>query len=210
MNALRVFLKTPRLGEVKTRLAAALGEHAALRIYRAMAEAAIAATAPRASDRYEQVLCFAPPDGREEITAWFPDRKLAEQRGADLGERMADALQAAFGDGAPRVAVIGTDVPGLGRSHVLEAYERLDSADLVLGPTLDGGYYLIGLKQPQPRLFAAMPWSTPEVLPRTLARAVQLGLRVHQLEELRDMDTIDDLRACADRLGPLFDPDQRW
>lgn len=209
-SSLRVFLKAPRIGEVKTRLAADVGADEAARLYRAMAEAEISATTPLASDDYEQVLCFAPADAREEIAAWFPGRKLEEQRGADLGERMAHALRAAFQGGAPRAAVIGTDVPSLTRRHVLEAYSALDEADLVLGPTPDGGYYLIGMKQLHGGVLVDMPWSTPEVLPRTLALADALGLRTTLLGELRDVDTLDDVLTCGNELEAFLGSRQRW
>jgi glycosyltransferase A (GT-A) superfamily protein (DUF2064 family) len=94
-------------------------------------------------------------------------------------------------------ALVGSDVPGLPRGHLLEAFSALRPADLVLGPTPDGGYYLIGMNGPQPALFQDMPWSTPQVLPRTRARAAALSLRTTFLEELRDVDTIEDLRALG-------------
>lgn len=204
LHALRVFVKAPRIGEVKTRLAAGIGSARAARLYQALAEAEVAATAPRPLDDYEQTLCFAPAEAGGEIGAWFPGRPREPQQGLDLGARMSHAFDTAFQGGARRVALIGTDAPGVTRSHILRTYRDLETADLVVGPAADGGYYLIGMKQKCPGLFAGIPWSTPQVLGSTLRRATELGLRTLLLEELRDIDTLEDVRACWTQLKPIL------
>jgi uncharacterized protein len=197
-DRLLVFVKAPRPGAVKTRLAASLGTERAAALYRAMAKEEIRRTAPRGD--YARVLCFDPPDARDEIAAWLPGEVLEPQHGADLGARMAHAIQSAFDAGARRVAVIGTDVPACGHEHVAAALRALDDHDVAIGPTHDGGYYLIALDRPRPALFQSIPWSTPSVLPATAERAGVLGLTVLMLDPLRDVDTLDDVRALRPSL----------
>jgi rSAM/selenodomain-associated transferase 1 len=204
-DRLIVFVKAPRPGAVKTRLAAALGPEAAAGLYRAMAEEEIRRTAPR-GEEYDRVFCFDPPDAEDEITRWLPGQALRPQDGADLGARMAHAFAEAFAAGARRVAIVGTDVPGCGREHVAEALAALDAHDLALGPTHDGGYYLLALDRPRPALFPSIPWSTPSVFTATAERAGVLGLSVRVLEPLRDIDTLEDVKADWPRLRPLLDP----
>ena len=193
-DRLLVFVKAPRPGAVKTRLAAVLGDDGAARLYRVLAEEEIRSTAPRAEE-YDRTFFFTPEDARPEIERWLPGEMLEPQQGRDLGERMSRAFTSAFAAGARRVAIIGTDVPSCSREHVREALRSLDDHDVVLGPTHDGGYYLIALDRPRPALLQAIPWSTPSVLPATAERAGVLGLSVRMLDPLRDIDTVDDLKA---------------
>ena len=191
---LAVFLKAPRPGAVKTRLVPSLGPEAAAGLYRALAEAVVEGTRP-VSGEYERMIAFAPPEAREEIAAWFPGEALCEQRGSDLGARMARAFDEMFHGGADRAAIVGSDIPGLARADVVSALAALEDHDLALGPATDGGYYLVALRGPQPRLFAGIAWGTSSVLMATLERAATLRLAVRVLDERRDVDTVEDLRA---------------
>jgi rSAM/selenodomain-associated transferase 1 len=204
-DRLIVFVKAPRPGAVKTRLAAALGPDHAAGLYRAIAEEEIRRTAPR-GDEYDRVFGFDPPDARDEIARWLPGEERRPQEGPDLGARMSHAFAAAFAAGARRVAIVGTDVPACGRQHVAEALNALDETDVALGPTHDGGYYLLALDRPRPALFQSIPWSTPSVLPATAERAGVLGLSVRMLEPLRDIDTLEEVKADWPRLSLLLDP----
>ena len=190
-----MFLKAPRPGQVKTRLAAEIGAGEAARVYRALAERVLAQTALQAGDAYRRLIFFSPADARDEIAAWLPGEVLVAQDGADLGQRIDAAFAHAFEGGATRVVLIGTDVPRLAREHVRQALAALESSPLVLGPATDGGYYLIALRARQPELFQGIAWSTDTVRAATLERAAALGLNVHLLEPLRDVDTAADLDA---------------
>jgi rSAM/selenodomain-associated transferase 1 len=200
---LAVFLKAPRPGAVKTRLVAALGPDAAAGLYRALAEHALAVTQPRASE-YERRLHFAPSDARAEMEAWRPGETWIPQAGADLGARMSSAFHGEFERGADRVAIVGSDVPGVTRADVLSALESLEDHDLAIGPAADGGYYLIALARAQPGLFRGIAWGTSAVFAATMERAAALGLSVRVLEERRDIDTPDDVRAEWASLRPLL------
>jgi uncharacterized protein len=185
-------VKHPRAGEVKTRLGAAIGAQAAADLYRALAEHVVEATTPSPAD-YERLVFFDPPGSLQAMRDWLPGTRLLAQSGHDLGARMADAFARAFARGASRVAIVGTDTPSVSRETVNEALSALDGADVVVGPTTDGGYYLLALREPRPELFAGIAWSTPSVAAQTRARAA--GLAVHELPVGRDVDTVEDLRA---------------
>ena len=203
-DVLMVFLKEPQPGAVKTRLAREIGEGPAARLYRALAEAEVAATTPRA-DAYSRLLFFTPPDAGPAIAEWFPGESLVPQSSGDLGQRMAEAFRDAFARGARRVCIIGTDVPWVDRALVEDALQSLDDHDLVLGPAHDGGYYLLALDRPRPELFSGIAWSTPSVLAATAERAGALGLSVRLLAVLPDVDTAEDVRAHWRRLRPFLD-----
>jgi rSAM/selenodomain-associated transferase 1 len=192
-DALAVFVKHPTPGAVKTRLAAAIGPEAAARLYRALAEHVLDATTPSPGE-YERLVFFDPREALSEMRNWLPGVRLLAQAEGDLGARMSDAFARAFARGAGRVVLVGTDAPGVSRETVREAFDALDTADLVLGPAEDGGYYLVALRTPRPELFAGMAWSTPSVREETLARAGAAGLSVRGLAPLHDIDTLDGLR----------------
>lgn len=123
---------------------------------------------------------------------------VIDQVGNDLGARMDQAFAALFKRGYSHVLIIGTDVPTLPLDYFKQALTLLDSHDLVLGPALDGGYYLIGLKRMAPELFATIPWSTDQVLTRTQEKAATFGLKMALLEPWRDVDTVADLQALIE------------
>ena len=118
-----------------------------------------------------------------------------DQTGEDLGQRMHHAFTEVFSHGYPYALLVGTDVPNLSGRHYRRAKEVLQTTDVVLGPTHDGGYYLVGLKQPRPELFVEISWSTDRVLTQSLARAEQAGLGIGLLDPERDVDTFEDVRA---------------
>ena len=209
-DLLLLFLKWPEPGTTKTRLVPALGPEAAAGVYRLLAEAAIGATRPRGRGRgYERILCFTPGDAKERIGRWFPNEPLWPQPEGDLGQRMESAFEEAFRRGAERVALVGTDIPGVTRDLVARSFEALASADLVLGPAHDGGYYLVATARPLPELFRGIAWSTSGVLDATRDRAASLGLRTSLLEALNDVDVIDDLASGWDGLEPILGREPR-
>jgi uncharacterized protein len=204
-DVLAVFVKEPRPGTVKSRLAAAVGPEAAAGVYRVLAEEVVRRTAPR-SDEYDRVIVFDPPAAAAAIAEWLgvAADALRPQSAGDIGVRMEHAFDALFQDGARRVALIGTDVPALAFEDVRDALESLDDHDVAVGPATDGGYYLIALKRPAPELFRGIGWSGPHVLARTLDRAAERALSVRVLRTIGDVDTIEDLAAAWARIRPLL------
>jgi rSAM/selenodomain-associated transferase 1 len=193
-RTLVVFVKEPRPGAVKTRLAAAVGAEVAAELSRTLVETVLEATTPVPGE-YERLVFFDPPEARRALREWLPGVSLRAQAPGELGERLADAFARAFGRGATRVAIVGSDAPGVTRETALRALEALGEADVVLGPAEDGGYYLIALRAPHPELVRGIDWSTPVVLRQTLERATAARLVVRQIEPLRDVDTLADLRG---------------
>lgn len=192
---LLVFARVPALGRVKSRLAAGVGQPAALAVYRELLAITNAAIVEAGAPATVWLADTAGPEPTAtEAQEWATLAACCQPEG-DLGERMTTAFAAAFATGAERVAIIGTDCPGLRASHLTQAFAALEDADVVLGPATDGGYYLLGLRQPQPELFQNKTWSTDSVLSDTLADAHRLGLRVALLPELRDVDNAGDLAA---------------
>ncbi len=200
-RSLGVFLKRPDPGAVKTRLGRAIGDASACDLYRQLVADTLewACALPRT----RLVVFFTPDDAAQDCASLLPPRAEAElvpQGSGSLGTRMNAAFDELLRDGRDRAALIGTDCPLLDRATVEQAYRKLARHDVVLGPTEDGGYYLIALRRRAPTLFRRVPWSTSAVLRRTTARARSAGLRHHLLPGLRDLDTAADLPPLATAL----------
>lgn len=194
---LLIFAREPVLGRVKTRLAAGIGAEAALAAYRELLALTAAAVAgARVPATVWLAEAPAPPAAPTLPRPEWPGLPWRVQPAtSSLGKRMAHAFSEAFGAGAGRVVIIGTDCPGLSDALLRQAFELLASHDLVVGPATDGGYYLLGLNKLIPTLFENKSWSTATVLPDTLADAAHLGLRVAQLPPLTDVDSAADLAS---------------
>jgi hypothetical protein len=190
-NKLILFVKAPRPDFVKSRLAATIGPDEAATAYRrlvAMLLASLGAVGP-------VEIRFTPDDGAGEVEPWRKEGwTLRPQGEGDLGIRLHQAFSDSFADGFQRVVVIGSDCPTVTEADVRAAWSALESHDVVLGPAKDGGYWLIGLRAPQPALFDRMEWSTETVFRETLRRAKDAGLCVHRLSERTDIDTAEDWR----------------
>jgi rSAM/selenodomain-associated transferase 1 len=187
-----VFVKAPRPGTVKTRIARTAGAARACGIYRQLVEAVLGNLA---SLRCVE-LRFSPDDALEEIKSWQRgDWDAVPQGSGDLGARLVRTFEIAFANGAERVAIVGSDCPEVQKADVQVAWKELKSHDVVLGPAVDGGYWLIGLRAPQPELFRDIAWSSDQVLAKTLTRAKSLGLRIQLLRILSDIDTEADWNA---------------
>lgn len=194
MTAVLLFAKAPRPGYVKTRLAAEIGDGAAVAAYRKMGARVVA----QVSARYPITVWYDPPDALAEMRVWLGERSYRPQEGRDLGERLTHAFAEHFGRGDGPVLAIGADAPDVDADTIAAAERALRSADVVLGPALDGGYYLVGLARERPEVFAAVPWGGADVMRITLERCRRLGMRAGRLPVLRDLDTAADLRALGD------------
>jgi rSAM/selenodomain-associated transferase 1 len=205
-SALLVFVRAPELGRVKTRLAAELGAPLALAVHRYLGSRI--ADEVRRLQHHRVIVYYTGSDGAASVGAWLGDEfPLRPQVDGNLGERMSAAIGATLADGVSRVVIVGTDCPSLDSAAIETAFRALDSADVVLGPAADGGYYLIGMCRLYPSLFENVPWSSPETLRVTLEGARELGLSVAMLEERRDVDTADDWRDwLARQAAPRSQP----
>jgi len=194
-TALIVFAKAPIPGEVKTRLCPPLDPDEAASLHGTLVLDAVerAKGLPGAS-----LYVAGAPDLTHPFFKVLEGRygaKLLPQRGPDLGARMRWAMQDAFEQGAQEVLLTGTDLPTLPRADLVQALTLVKRHDVVLGPTADGGYYLIGLRKMVPALFEGIAWSTPSVFAETKNKIEQAGLSLGLLPECRDLDTLDDLKA---------------
>jgi len=190
---LAVMAKAPRVGAVKTRLCPPLRPPEAADLARCFLLDAVDRV--RAVAGAQPFMAYAPVEAHAQFEEAAPGFALIPQRGGDLGERQLHLIEEVLGRGLQAALVIGTDSPTLPHECLDEAVSLVVAphVDVVLGPTEDGGYYLIGLRAPCPALFTDMLWSTPAVLGRTLERAQRLGLRVACLPTWFDVDTGADL-----------------
>ena len=201
-RAILLFVKYPEPGKVKTRLAATLGAEMAADIYRRLVAAVVAGL----PDGDDLIVVFDPPERRAQVEEWLQSL-LAERRAdftaqaaGDLGVRLERAFADAFDQGFGKVAVIGSDCIELTPATFSETWQALEAHDAVLGPSTDGGYYLLALRQPCAALFHGVAWSTDAVRAQTRARAQAAGLAVHELAALPDIDTEADWRRAAEKL----------
>ena len=191
-----IFVKAPRPGFVKTRLAAALGNEAACAAYCQLTETVLAHLAPLP----HLEIRFTPDDAENEITQWLRgDWSARPQGNGDLGERM----HRAFTEANSPAIIIGSDCPEVEMSDLQAASEALQTHDAVFGPATDGGYWLIGLNAPCQPLFEGIEWSTESVLKTTLAKADEADLSVHLLRELADVDDWESFNNQFPKLNKL-------
>jgi uncharacterized protein len=205
-----IFAKEPLPGQVKTRLCPPLSPQEAAQLYHNFCLDILEEMA-RVPEVHLAV-AFSPP-GTQGLFRRLapPGTDLFPQEGGDLGERMARAFARSFAAGFGPVMLRGSDVPDLPATVMSEAREVLASgqAQVTLGPCPDGGYYLVGLTEPQPRLFQGPAWSSRTVLTDTLDLARQMGLRVHLLPPWTDIDTGDNLRTFLKLPRPAPQPGWR-
>ena len=193
-----VFARYPEPGKTKTRLIPALGAAGAANLHRQMIHIALyGATHAAARTAADMEVRFTGGSAKQMADAFGTTAVYRQQSGGDLGARMHQALAQAFADGVRRALVIGTDCPRLSAEIIASSLEQLADHDLVIGPAEDGGYYLIAMRRPIAPLFAGINWGTSQVRAQTLAVAQTLGLKVHLLAILPDVDTPDDLKDLA-------------
>jgi len=200
-TALIIFAKAPIPGEVKTRLCPPLDPDEAASLHGTLVLDAIERTK---GVQGVTLYVAGTPDLAHPFFKVMEGRygaKLLLQRGPDLGSRMKWAMQDAFEQGAQEVLLTGTDLPTLPRVHLVEALTLVKHHDVVLGPTADGGYYLIGLRKMVPALFDGIMWSTVSVFAETKKKIAQAGLSLGLLPECRDLDTLEDLKTFIGLCG---------
>jgi uncharacterized protein len=186
-----IFVKNPVLGNVKTRLAATIGDEKALEIYQLLL-------------RYTRDLTQRFPVSKTVYYSDFIDvndiwsnsvYKKSLQKGEDLGQRMKNAFIDSFESGFERVCIIGCDCYQLTATVLNNAFDNLATSDVTIGPSTDGGYYLLGMNRLQSALFEGIAWSTPEVLEQTLHILDDYHLQVSFLPLLTDVDEEKDLKT---------------
>lgn len=200
-----LFAKLPVKGQAKTRLAAEIGEDLTVGLYRCFVEDLVS--------RIENLdvgleLWFCPPGGKSSFVEWLGEQySYKPQTGSDLGERLKNAFDSAFAEGFSKVVAIGSDSPDLPEKYLRQAFEGLASHDAVVGPSSDGGYYLIGFSQESflPDAFDDIPWSSDGVFEQTVCALERQGRDAYILPLWYDVDTAADLQSLLlrTRLTPF-------
>ena len=188
-NLLIIFVKNPILGIVKTRLAADIGDASALKVYHQLLEQTRKVASSTSVSKW---LFYS--HSIEEGDLWGKEYHKKLQKGAGLGEKIANAFLEGFQAGYERICIIGSDCFELDTKTIGSAFRQLESHDFTLGPANDGGYYLLGMNQFEPSLFMDVEWSTSAVFDQTLQHIKAAKKSCYTLRTLTDIDTLDDLQ----------------
>ena len=212
-NHLIIFIKYPEPGKVKTRLSKGIGKENAAKLYKLFVETLLKRVSYNGhysknknnlNNHYETTIFFAPEDKKREIKEWLGheyNSRISPQHGDDLGERISNAFRQISNTGAKKVVIIGSDTPALDKKTVEQAFDLLNHNDTVIGPTMDGGYFLLGLsfltdafkKDKSWDIFTDIDWSTENVFTQTIESVKSCGLTYKLLSEYYDIDTLPDL-----------------
>lgn len=198
-NCAILFIKEPVRGQVKTRLAVTVGADRAVELYRCFVEDIISMLDGL---NVSTCCCYQGPGGAEALGNWLGRRRsYVCQSGANLGQRMANAFRSAFASGFSKVVLIGSDLPDLPGDIVRQALAALDTHGVVIGPSRDGGYYLIGFTAAHflSQVFENLCWSTDRIFEQTMGILNNQGVNTHVLPRWHDVDTWSDLQDLIRR-----------
>lgn len=201
MNHLGVFGKYWEAGRVKTRLASDIGAAAAAELYREFLQQTLQRHHETADKR---CLFYSPPERRSEFRRFCsPEWQIQKQSPGSLGDRMRDYFHRTLQKPGDRSVLIGSDTPRLSAEIIQQAYRKLESYPVVLGPSFDGGYYLIGMSGSPVEVFENITWSSPQVFQQTID--VLKGHKVpwFELAARNDIDELDDLKQLQNELASL-------
>jgi uncharacterized protein len=203
-TAVIVMVKYPRAGSVKTRLGRRIGMENACELYREFVQTLLKTC--RATG-FDVVISCHPDHPFSDFREWLGSGfQYMVQRGPDLGDKMRDAFEQAFALGYDRVILTGSDLPHLPCATIEAAAQKTGTCDVVIGPALDGGYYLVAMTKDRffPDMFDGIPWSTADVLGMTLEKIAAGPCRFCLLTPMRDIDTLADLNAVSAETGLVF------
>jgi rSAM/selenodomain-associated transferase 1 len=190
-NCLLIFTRNPELGKVKTRLAKTIGDEKALKIYHFLLDKTKQVTQQIQAEKRVYYDCFI-----VENDLWNSQTfQKFIQKGTDLGSRMQHAFSEAFQSGFEKVIIIGSDLYDLTPEIISTAFQQLDKNDVVIGPAIDGGYYLLGMRVLQEHIFENKDWGTSSVRNKTIEDLKDK--KVFLLEELNDVDVFEDIEHHA-------------
>lgn len=200
-NAIIIFAKYPKNGNVKTRLAKTLGENVATKFYISCASHVFKESL-KLKRTAVPFLFFPDQEQSDELKNWAGGKFIYKiQNGADLGQRMSNAFAEVFKNSFEKVLIIGTDIPDLSSALINKALSELNKNDIVIGPSTDGGYYLLGMKIFHPDIFNNIQWSSEEVFNKTLNIINQHDLKFSLLPTLMDIDTEEDLKIWHSKMN---------
>lgn len=198
-NALIVFVRYPETGKVKTRLAEETDNRFACSFYKLCAENTFSEISSLAN--FDKYIFYTDEKYRAQIAEWTKNKfSYALQEGSDLGERMYNAFEHVLKH-YNKAIIIGTDIPDLFKEIIESAGEMLEQNDFVIGPSKDGGYYLLGIKKNYKELFENIEWSSDSVFDSTIRKAKTLNLKIGRLQSLQDIDNLSDLNNWFNQIG---------
>lgn len=208
VDCLGVFAKHWTPGKVKTRLAATIGDVAAAKVHQALLRATLLRLGRVDGEHIDRVLVVDSPESVPAMRRFAPSPwRIEVQASGDLGARMRAFFDAQFALGRRRTVLLGSDSPNIPLQIVERAFAGLREADVALGPTADGGYYLVGAAHRTPPIFTDMPWSSDRLYRCTLDALEQRGDRCCELPEWYDVDDIDDLHRLQGDTAAAGDAD---
>jgi rSAM/selenodomain-associated transferase 1 len=193
------FVKYPKRGQVKKRLALKLGEDVVVELYRNFVLDSLL-TLEECGIQF--LVCFYPPNSKEKFVNWLGRKYLyLPQKGSDLGRRMRNSFISAFNNNFNRVVTLGSDIPDLPSNFIKDAFLALETHEVVIGPSFDGGYYLIGFRKDTflPEAFDGINWGTQSVFQETLTVLQGAGYKIHIHPKWSDIDTYADLNHLVER-----------
>ena len=194
-----LFVRAPELGRVKTRLEKKMGAATVLRLYKCFVQDIMETLI---TGGHDITVFFTPPDRGLAVRSWLGETiPVQKQSGKTLGDRMRNAFSDVFATGVDQAVLLGSDLPDMDNRIIDESFEFLEKEGLVIGPALDGGYYLIGFRKNafDSDLFSGIDWGTSSVFRQTLGKIHTAGLNCHVLPSHQDIDTHDDLMAFYHR-----------
>ncbi len=205
-NALIIFARYPVSGKVKTRLASSFGKEFALGFYKECSRYLFTIVVRNQNDFFTPFLFCSEKDELNKMINWAGSGfEYYYQEGNDLGERMSNAFNKVFTVGAKKAVIVGTDVPDVSKNLIASTFKLLDEKDFVIGPSTDGGYYLLGMKNLNSNLFSGISWSTEAVLNQTINRITKNNFSFAKLEELYDIDDERSLKLWMKKCSKDYD-----
>ena len=198
-NCLILFVKSPEKGHVKSRLSQLIGENVTRNLYKSFVTDILESI--QCNLQYSIRIAFHPQNAKSNVVRWLGKQySYLPQRGDGLGERMEHTFKQIFSGGVEKALIIGSDIPDLPRSFILKAFESLGTYDAVIGPSFDGGYYLIGFRNDTffPEVFHRIEWGTDTVFSQTLDR-FKKNQTVRIMPLWWDIDLPEDIKALLER-----------
>ncbi len=193
-NAIIIFTRYPEPGKVKTRLADSIGENSSCLIHKILAERIFNECLLLNKNDFQAFVFYPKENSEEQIRDWI-DRRfiLHHQIGNTLGEKMKNAFDTVFSLGFKKIVITGTDIPDISKSLLSKCFLELEKNDLVIGPSNDGGYYLLGMNKFTHEVFDNIKWSTDSVFQKTIEIINENNLSFTTIEKLIDIDVKEDL-----------------
>ncbi len=187
--------KNPFGPGVKSRLAKDIGQAPAKGVYARLLYQTIFTVLANPPSDVQITLSMASSTGKKYFTEAFPELHVTHQCQGNIGTRIRDAIQKSFNNDAKKSVLISTDQPGIPWDIINKAFQHISHETIVLGPSKDGGFYLVGMAAPGEDIFHSISWSTDQVLTRTLQNIQDLGLNSKLLETMQDIDRAEDWEA---------------